>query len=215
MVGGEGSLGWFIPSTSLLVFAAGQVWSVPWVPWAGDHQGVALSSGLLRFALNPARGPGHLLLVVQSLHSVDVLFQLWIHACPLASLYHCILTQDHMGTSGFHVCQVQALGSQKVYFRAPQQLSQSGQPTWQWCRIAQVSVHMQALEGGESGIEMLLVCSQEGKEQAPLLWGISRAGSMRSQGYMYLTSFLIFFFCIFHFLLLPGPEQLQISSPSR
>lgn len=64
---------------------------------------VALSSGLLGFAFNPAHGPGHLPLVVESLHSVAVFFLLQIPACPLASQYHCIVSQELMGTSGFHV----------------------------------------------------------------------------------------------------------------
>ena len=92
---GERSLGW-LTSKSLLVFAAGQVRSVPWVPWAGGHKEGALPFGLLGFVFNPAPGPGHSLLVVESSHSVAVLSQLQIPACPLASQYHCSLSQDPM-----------------------------------------------------------------------------------------------------------------------
>ena len=83
-------MGW-LTSKSLLVFAAGQVRSVPWVPWAGGHKEGALPFGLLGFVFNPAPGPGHSLLVVESSHSTTVashrtLWNFWIPRTPSTSL---------------------------------------------------------------------------------------------------------------------------------
>lgn len=74
-VAGEGTWAWPVTSDSLLAFAAGWFWSVP---WAGGHRRVDPSSGLFGFVLNPAHGPGHVSLVAQSLYSMAILFQLQV-----------------------------------------------------------------------------------------------------------------------------------------